>query len=63
MTEFKSKAKIFELFEKNVNEITKIRGRPLLVMFYSNPAGRILPCDIKTLERVFIDFLKNKGKE
>jgi len=58
-----AKPEIFEKFEKIINEITSTRKKPLLVMFYSDPAGQILPCDIDALEHIFDDFLKEKGKE
>lgn len=54
---------IFDKFEKTVKELTKTRGNPLLIMFYSDPAGQILPSDIKALEDVFDDFLEVKKKE
>lgn len=56
------KTDIFEKFERTINEVTKERKRPLLIMFYSDPAGEIHPDDIPTLEEVFEDFLKRKGK-
>ena len=57
------KHKIFQDFENNVNEIIKCRNNPLLIMFYSDPAGKILPCDIEILEDVFDDYLKKKQKD
>ncbi len=59
----KVKPEIFDKFEKNIKEIMKIRRKPLLVMFYSDPAGRIMPRDIDSLENVFDDFLEKKSKE
>lgn len=58
-----AKPKIFDDFEKTYKEIIKIRKRPLLVMFYSENAGEIMPEDINALEEVFDDFLRKKGKE
>jgi len=57
------KPKIFEDFEKTYKEIVKIRDKPLLVMYYSENAGEILPYDIDALEEIFEDFLKSKNKE
>src|SRR3989339_1202167 len=54
---------IFELFEKTVKEITEERDNPLLIMFYSDPAGTIQPCDIDILENIFEDYLKKKDKK
>ncbi|MCK5043417.1 hypothetical protein KAR52_00225 [Candidatus Pacearchaeota archaeon] len=55
--------KIFELLKDSFKELTKIRKKPLLVMFYNDSAGQILPYDIEALEGVFDDFLKSKKKE
>jgi len=60
---------LFDKFEKQFGEkvpgykISELRERPLLVMFYSENAGHILPYDIKALEQVFEDFLGKKGKK
>lgn len=56
------KLEIFKDFEKTYKEITQIRKKPLLVMFYSENAGQIMPYDIDALEEVFDDFLKEKKK-
>lgn len=52
----------FADFEKCVNKITSLRGKPLLVMFYSDPAGRMFPRDVGALEQVFDNFLIKKKK-
>lgn len=60
---------LFESLEKDFGEkipgytISELRGRPLLVMFYSESAGQIMPYDIKALEQIFEDFLKEKNKK
>lgn len=54
---------VFDILEKSFKEITNLRKKPLLVMFYSDKAGRILPYDIQALEGIFDDFLKNENKE
>lgn len=54
--------KIYARFENLFNGISKIRKRPLLVMFYSDNAGQIMPYDIAALEEVIDGFLKNKSK-
>lgn len=58
----KDKPQLFVNFERIIKEITSKRGNPLLTMFYSDPAGKILPFDIEALEKVLDDFLKSKKK-
>lgn len=53
----------FEMLESSFKELTKLRKRPLLVMFYSDVAGQILPHDIEALESIFDDFLEKKKKQ
>ncbi|MEK6953551.1 MAG: hypothetical protein AABX01_00970 [Candidatus Micrarchaeota archaeon] len=56
-----NKRVLFEI-DQIANEIVKLRGRPLLLMFYSHTAGKIMPADLNYLEEgVFGDVEKLAG--
>lgn len=56
------KSEIFDKFDASIKDILKERKRPLLVMFYSDPAGEISPNDVEALEKVIQEFLEKKKK-
>ena len=54
---------LYDIFEESVVDLTKIRKKPVLVMYYGDVAGSISNIDLKTLEQTFENHLNKFGKK